>query len=138
LLTVLFSLYHQLLTLHPALRVGQQEPQPDGHEGPQAPQSVVGRGLDDLLGLVLLLVEHVLVLHCEVVAMAASHRIAKWLPLQGQLPGSDVHDLHILRTMHGVCKTHTRQSEKSVMRASRHYAKQQRRTVLDISQLLST
>ncbi|TKC34913.1 hypothetical protein EI555_002841 [Monodon monoceros] len=89
-----------LLTLHPALGVGQQQPQPDGHEGAQAPQGVVGGGLNELFGLVLLLVEHVLVLHREVVAVAAGHRVAEGLPLQRQLPGSDVHDLHVLRAVH--------------------------------------
>ncbi|KAL0594986.1 hypothetical protein AAY473_035174 [Plecturocebus cupreus] len=63
LLTVFLSLDHQLLTLHSALRVGQQESQPDGHEGAQASQGVVGGGLDDLLSLILLLIEHILVLH---------------------------------------------------------------------------
>ena len=81
-LTILLRLHHQLLTLHPALGVGQQQPQPDGHEGAQAPQGVVGGGLNELLGLVLLLVEHVLVLHREVVAVAAGHRVAEGLPLQ--------------------------------------------------------
>ena len=68
----------------------------------------MGRGLDELLGLVLLLVEHVLVLHREVVAVAAGDRVAEGLPLQGQLPGADVHDLHVLGAVHRVCKTHAR------------------------------
>lgn len=67
----------------------------------------MGGGLDELLGLVLLLVEHVLVLHREVVAVAAGYRVAEGLPLQGQLPGSDVHDLHVLWAVHRVCKTQT-------------------------------
>lgn len=65
----------------------------------------MGRGLDDLFGLILLLVEHVLVLHREVVAVTAGHRVAKGFPLQGQLPGADVHNLHVLRAVHRVCKT---------------------------------
>ena len=67
----------------------------------------MGGGLDELLGLVLLLVEHVLVLHREVVAVAAGYRVAEGLPLQCQLPGSDVHDLHVLWAVHRVCKTQT-------------------------------
>lgn len=63
----------------------------------------MGGGLNDLLSLVLLLVEHVLVLHREVVAVAAGYRVAKGLPLQGQLPGPDVHNLHVLRAVHWVC-----------------------------------
>lgn len=68
----------------------------------------MGRSLDHLLSLILLLVEHVLVLYREVVAVAAGHCVAKGFPLQGQLPGPNVHNLHILRAVHRIWEIHTR------------------------------
>ena len=64
-LTVLLGLLDDLLALLAALGVGQHQPQSDGDEGPQPPQGVVGRRLDQLLRRELLLVERVLVLHLE-------------------------------------------------------------------------
>lgn len=64
-LTILLRLFNYLLALFAALGVGQDEPQSDRDEGPQPPQGVMGRRLDQLLSSKLLLVEHVLVLHLQ-------------------------------------------------------------------------
>lgn len=64
-LTILLRLFHDLLALFAPLRIGQDQPQSDGDEGSEAPQGVVGGGLDQLLSTKVLLVEHVLVLHLE-------------------------------------------------------------------------
>lgn len=101
-LTILLSLHHQLLAFHSALGVGEGQPQPDGHEGPKPTQGVVGGGLDELLCLEFLQVEGVLVVHGEVVAVAASDGVAEGLPLQRQLPRANVHHLHVLGPVHGV------------------------------------
>ena len=96
-LTILLRLLDDLLALLAALGVGKDQAKANGDKGPQTPQGVVGRRLDQFLGRKLLLVEHVLVLHGQVVAVAARHGIAKRLPLQGELAGPDVHHIDILR-----------------------------------------
>lgn len=102
-LTVLLSLHNQLLTLHFALWVREGQPQPDGHEGPKTSQSVVGRSLDEFLCLEFLLVKNILVLDCQIVAVAAGHGVTKGLPLQRQLPGTDVDNFHILWSVDRIC-----------------------------------
>lgn len=69
---------------------------------------------------VLLLVEHVLVLHCEVVAVAAGYRVAKaGSHCRVSCRGSDVHDSHVLwATAPGLQDTHkTRGSEQAIGKA---------------------
>lgn len=102
-LTVFLCLFDDLLALLAALRVGQHQPQSDCHERPESPQSVMRGGRYQLLSGKLLLVEHILVLDGQVKTVAACHRISKGLPLQGQLTGTDVHNVHILGTVDWIC-----------------------------------